>query len=67
MIGHGLIGIKLRRDNKEYIYTKYLTITLHITIQLKKKLYRFNIGSFIQNIAFIFRWHSKNQNHNLLS
>ncbi len=22
MVGHGLIGIKLRRDNKEYIYTK---------------------------------------------
>lgn len=50
MVGHGLIGIKLRRENKEYIYTKDLNTALDITIQLKKKLYRLNIGLFILNI-----------------
>lgn len=35
MVGHGLIGIKLRRDNKEYIYIKDLNVFLDITIQLE--------------------------------
>lgn len=36
MVGHGLIGIKLRRDNKEYIYIKGLNGALDITIVLEE-------------------------------
>lgn len=66
MVGHRLIGIKLGRDNKANIYTKDLIIALVSTNQLKKKLYRFNIGLFFFNTFHPFRLHPEIFNHNLL-
>ena len=57
MVGHGLIGIKLRRENKEYIYTRDLNVNLDIKSQLIKKL------SSQNKLFHILRWHAKNYNH----